>query len=617
MTLNNLIVGFHQPHLSGRGTTHAMLDYAKYNEKILGNKSIIFYAKNHLDTDRSMEKTFNDQFTCFEYNNEQELSLMALKASVDVMYSIKSGEKNGNLPKLTSNAVHAVFNSEPHGNLYAYVSKHLAEKYNSKNYVPHMITLKLDVCEKLSIPDTSSNSEIATNICLYNYGTLRGKLGIPSDVVVIGRYGGSDTFDIPYLTSAILKSLEGNPNLYYIFMGTKEFCQNERVHFLEHKNDPVSKASLILSSDYMIHGRLDGETFGISIGEFSTFNRQIITTAGKFNSHLDILGDKGLIYTSEEELLKILVNLNHPDDGNYNQYSEYNPKDVMMKFKDVFLPYELKLDANILYNKYDNITSSLNENDWKPHMIVIIDLVGSLLKKKGNYACMDIGAHIGLFSIQMCEYFRSLHAFEPDNHHLCLLNRNNNGCQLYINNTALWDNNGNCYIDSNNYYPVMVNDIKDKPSLGNIKIHYAGDQIKGSTIDLYHASIHGDGQNKDNLDIGLIKININGGEYTVLTNGKSVLSKYHPYILFEMNPIKMNSYSNTPKQLMNFLTELDYNVLKFKSKDERSYDYIAVHKPSMEEFMVNLVNKGLKTRTPSGRETVYELPEGVDLIIEV
>ena len=40
-------VAFFQPHLCLRGTTVAMYDYAYYNEKLLGNESIIFYDKDH------------------------------------------------------------------------------------------------------------------------------------------------------------------------------------------------------------------------------------------------------------------------------------------------------------------------------------------------------------------------------------------------------------------------------------------------------------------------------------------------------------------------------------------------------------------------------------------
>ena len=623
--MGKLIVGFHQPHLSGRGTTHAMYDYARYNESILGNTSIIFYQNKHPDTDDAMEKIFNHNFKCLTYDDNKNFSLLAIQSSVLVIYNINSGENNGNMSALNANAVHAVFNSNPHGHFYAYVSKHLANMYNSKNYVPHIISLKLDICDKLGINKTSSMSDIEVALCMHNYGTIRGKLGIPIDGVVVGRYGGYDTFDIPYLSGTILKSLEANPNLYFIFMGTKEFCQHSRVYFLEHNNSPIHKTNIILSSDYMIHGRLDGESFGISIGEFSAFNRQIITTKGKYNNHLDVLDDKAIIYNSEEELLEILSTLVHPNPGEYNQYAEFSPENVMLKFQEIFLPFKWakSYGHNIVYNTYDSITANSIAigKDWKPYISKMIDIIGDIFKENGGppVAAMDIGAHIGIFSVKMMEKFQSLHILEPDAHNLCLLNFNmrqieRNNCKLQINNTVFWDNNGQCFINSGDTYPIMVEDT-DKggsKSLGDAKVHYAGVAINGSTLDEYCKSTSGAEYN-----IGLIKINVNGGEFNVLSHGKNALNQYHPYILFSLIPEQMKNYKFKPLDVMSLLKELKYEIIGFKSSENKYHDFVAVYEPNMKDFQKKLGEHGLKTRNPVTKEIIYELPHGVSLIIDV
>ena len=48
-------IAFHQPHLSERGTTVAMFDYAYYNEVLLNNESIIITQKNHQHTNENMD----------------------------------------------------------------------------------------------------------------------------------------------------------------------------------------------------------------------------------------------------------------------------------------------------------------------------------------------------------------------------------------------------------------------------------------------------------------------------------------------------------------------------------------------------------------------------------
>jgi hypothetical protein len=84
----------------------------------------------------------------------------------------------------------------------------------------------------------------------------------------------------------------------------------------------------------MIHARSDGETFGLAIAEFSSFNKPIITCRSTIdNCHIDILGEKAIIYDSEESLVNILNNIktikNSRED--WNMYNDYNPLNVMKK----------------------------------------------------------------------------------------------------------------------------------------------------------------------------------------------------------------------------------------------------------------------------------------------
>ena len=93
----------------------------------------------------------------------------------------------------------------------------------------------------------------------------------------------------------------------------------------------------------MIHARSDGETFGLAVGEFSSLNKPIITCRSNLdNCHLEILGDKAIIFDSTDSLITILENIqtisNSRDD--WNTYKEYTPEKVMIQFKDVFLSNE-------------------------------------------------------------------------------------------------------------------------------------------------------------------------------------------------------------------------------------------------------------------------------------
>ena len=53
-------------------------------------------------------------------------------------------------------------------------------------------------------------------------------------------------------------------------------------------------------------------------------------------AHVYLLGDKGIWYNNQHELLNILLNFK-PEKKDWNAYRDYTPEKVMKRFKQVFL----------------------------------------------------------------------------------------------------------------------------------------------------------------------------------------------------------------------------------------------------------------------------------------
>jgi hypothetical protein len=139
---------------------------------------------------------------------------------------------------------------------------------------------------------------------------LRGELGIPADAVVFGRYGGKYTFSIPWVCETVVAFATAHPNVYFIFMNTNPFCSTwdlPNIRFLEGTADMKRKRAFINTCDAMIHGRIDGETFGCAIGEFAVCGKPIFTCSCihqafgyPANGHLDLLTASGEDYSAAE-----------------------------------------------------------------------------------------------------------------------------------------------------------------------------------------------------------------------------------------------------------------------------------------------------------------------------
>ena len=322
------IVAFHTPTIDERGTCIAIFDYAHFNETILYNTSIIitsyksFYQASLLNI--QVLQKFTNRFPIFLYhNNVKEIDDDVLQFC-DLFYSIKYGTKDDNISQRAKNVIHCVFDmSEPHGDIYAGVSEQLAIKFNSNLFVPHMVNFA---------PDDSISSTF-----------FRRSLNIPDQATVFGRHGGSDTFDIPWVKTAIHHIIKTNPNIYFIFINTPVFIPyiHPQIFFLNKIIDTDKKKEFISSCDAMIHGQSLGESFGLSIAEFSVHQKPIICYGNWVlnDNYKHILKNKALYYHSEDELVNIF---SHFDKNNYknrtdlNCYEKYSPENVMKIFHNVF-----------------------------------------------------------------------------------------------------------------------------------------------------------------------------------------------------------------------------------------------------------------------------------------
>jgi hypothetical protein len=317
-------IAFYEEKLSVRGTTVALYDYANANESVLGNQSIIIMSKKGFESsdNRGILRLIS-RFRLLTYNTQEQMEKILEKEKCDILYCIKYGtrEKDPTVSKKVKTVIHCVFDmTDPHGNVYAGVSEALAKKFNSNCFVPHMIGL-----------EPSKTKE-----------NLREELKIPDDAIVYGRYGGQDTFDIPWCWEVIRRTVEQRKDVYFLFINTPHIIEHERIFYLPVITDNEDKNRFINTCDaYLECGSL-GHSFGLAIGEFSVNNKPIIAYVSNnmWNiAHIKILGNRALYFRTAEEFYIILNSLNPNVIKNYdfNCYRDYSPEKVMEQFKKVFI----------------------------------------------------------------------------------------------------------------------------------------------------------------------------------------------------------------------------------------------------------------------------------------
>jgi hypothetical protein len=318
--MNKTIV-FYDNNLTLRGTSVALYNYADYNEKILGNKSIII-AKPDDYTNLAKEKFINRFETHFMWYNTGGFQDFMNQNKVDYFYVIKEGSMgDGILLTETPTLIHSVFcKNEPHGHKYAYVSDWLAKNqgYDPETHsVPHIV-------EKLPTPKYD----------------LREKLGIPKNKLVFGYYGGSTEFNITWVHEVIKRIVSERNDIVFLFMNVNKFSDHSNIIHLPGTWDLEEKSAFVNACDAMIHARLYGETFGLACGEFALENKPIITYSGSGErNHIEVLGERGIYYSGMDDLYHIMNNFKEyiEYDDYYYPYLKFNPELIMDKFNKIFL----------------------------------------------------------------------------------------------------------------------------------------------------------------------------------------------------------------------------------------------------------------------------------------
>jgi hypothetical protein len=322
-------IGIHSNQFDGRGTGKVSYDYAVALRDILGHDVVLLTTYD--DPNEGLPK-IQKEFQVFQYQGnantapssdvKRQLEKIVTEQKLDFIQMMKSGRNDNINPDNCKTGTHYIFDgSQPHGTKFAAVSNFLARKFKHSAYVPHIIQ---------SILPTKD---------------IRAALNIPKDALVIGRHGGKDSFDLPFVHKAVADILEQRKDVYFLFLSTNQFINHERAIFFPWVKDERGKFNFIHACDIMLHARQIGETFGIAIGEFSTSNKPVMSWSGVGlpgydTAHIEHMLGNPYLYHEYNDLMITLkqLDINYIRGKNWDWFTEkFNPKSVITQYKDIFL----------------------------------------------------------------------------------------------------------------------------------------------------------------------------------------------------------------------------------------------------------------------------------------
>ena len=323
---------FHSDGISERGTTTSIVGYM--SALLAEGHEITWVTPDASINDLEIINRYSDLFNIEVYKDFKDFGNSA-KHKHDWAYFMKKGENDGKIIEGIPSSVHSVFKYyQPHGDVYAYISKWLANSSASlaipflprkvKNRIPNPIVRLPWVPYGVDLPNATQS--------------LRSEWGIPEEAKLILRYGGKETFDIPWVLQEITWQLNNRKDFYFVGVNTEKFVSHPRAIFLPTVYSITEKANMLSSADVVLHGRLQGESFGMVILEAMQAGKEVLSWKGGWDrNHVKLLAPECL-YSNQKDLHRKLSISQSPATVSLNvtKANEYRISSVMPRFKKVF-----------------------------------------------------------------------------------------------------------------------------------------------------------------------------------------------------------------------------------------------------------------------------------------
>jgi len=239
----------------------------------------------------------------------------------------------------------------------------------------------------------------------------------------------------------------------------------------------------------------------------------------------------------------------------------------------IFNPYQLFKGVKKQEIYRNSIQLHLNLEDWIQQQIYFlgeyekneIDYLYAHLKKGDIF--IDLGGNIGLFSLNASKIvgdegkIYAFEAFTPNYNHFRKHIDINHFNNIKLEHLAVADKKG--------FIEILYDETYHNVGMASsfLQEYTAKEKVESISLDEY-------AKQQQISRIDLIKIDIEGGEYSALTGMREILMHYRPKILIEINNIALKSSNRSEEELVSLLTEKGYRKIKIVSKTDNSYNAV-------------------------------------------
>ena len=226
-----------------------------------------------------------------------------------------------------------------------------------------------------------------------------------------------------------------------------------------------------------------------------------------------------------------------------------------------------------VYKNNDIIsTEIINTQSWdgdKINNLLTPLLYYSIIKslKPQDIYVLDIGSHIGWYSLFIAKFGYNIISFEPSEINNYILNKNlciNKELNITLIKKGLYNEERKCdfFINQENIGDGWVFCDKKENLPGHLK----------KTGEVMVTKLENYVQFLTQNNLGLIKIDIEGAEEKALESGFTLISKYRvPFIFMEFNPRALEAHGTDPRKFLKRFLKYGYRFARYNFFDNDFY----------------------------------------------
>ena len=227
-------------------------------------------------------------------------------------------------------------------------------------------------------------------------------------------------------------------------------------------------------------------------------------------------------------------------------------KDLEFFFKNIFFSEKYLLNKRLnraIKNNYEKELSLINR-----------------FRDKSKSA-IDVGVYRGVYSYKLSEEFKHVYAFEPNPLIYPFLKKNLTKIikNLTLSNCALSNSAGiaNLKIPTRSK-SIFKGNVEELYKLGLATIHKKNNFNNYESINVTKTTLD---DNLQNINIGFIKIDVEGHEKEVIEGARNLITKYKPILLVE---IEKKHNKKPVLETINFINQFGYSA--FFCKNDELYN---------------------------------------------